>query len=270
MSIFNFSDSRLFLRHYINELPRGGRGEARKLAQYLSVSTTLISQILASQKSFTSEQAQHLTHYLGLSELEADYLMHLIQLERAGSVEVRKYWQSKLQEIKDRGLKLSNRVRPERVLNDQERSIFYSTPLYSAIRLYTSVGKRGKTVGEVAARFVIPLSRATEILRFLTETGLCVVKDERYQLGSQSTHLAQGSPHLLKHHSGWRVRAMRRAEDLAENELMYTAPVSLSEEDFAALRESMVQFIKTFLAKVHASPSEEVACFNLDFFWVKT
>ena len=171
---------------------------------------------------------------------------------------------------KERGQKLASRVKPERVLNDQERSIFYSTPLYSVIRLYTSIGKKGKTVGEVAERFEIPLGRATEILRFLTETGLCVVKDDRYHMGAQSTHLGQGSPHLLKHHSNWRVRAMRRAEDLAEKELMYTAPVSLSEEDFAVLRESMLQFIKSFLAKVHASPAEEVACFNLDFFWVKT
>jgi hypothetical protein len=50
---------------------------------------------------------------------------------------------------------------------------------------------------------------------------------------------------------------------------MYTAPVSLSRADFRALREEMVQFVQKFLKKVHASPAEEIACLNLDFFWIK-
>ena len=47
---------------------------------------------------------------------------------------------------------------------------------------------------------------------------------------------------------------------------MYTAPVSLSKADFEKLREEMIGFIKNFLAKVHTSPAEELACLNIDFF----
>lgn len=50
---------------------------------------------------------------------------------------------------------------------------------------------------------------------------------------------------------------------------MYTVQVSLSREDFSQLRESMVRFIKEFLKTVHASPAEEIANFNLDFFWIE-
>jgi hypothetical protein len=38
-------------------------------------------------------------------------------------------------------------------------------------------------------------------------------------------------------------------------------------EDFMALREEIVVFIKKFLEKVHASPAEEIAYLKLDFFW---
>jgi uncharacterized protein (TIGR02147 family) len=270
MSIFKFTDSRRFLRSYLAGLPKKGRGEARQLAQHLRVSTTLVSQVLAEQKSFTAEQAQRVITYLGLSEVEADYFMHLIQVERSGSAEVKKYWLGKLQEIRERGRKLPNLVKFDRVLNEQERSVFYSAPIYSAIRLFTSLNAKGKSVGDVAQRFQIPLARATEILRFLAETGLCVQHADRYQVGPQSTHLEPGSPHLLKHHNHWRVRAMRRCEDLSEKELMYTAPISISEADFALLRESMIDFIKGFLQTVKHSPAEELACFNLDFFWLKS
>ncbi len=224
---------------------------------------------MAGEKSFTSEQAQKLGKYLGLFGLEAEYLLFMVQLERAGSDELRKFWSGKLDELKDRALILSNRLRPKRVLNDQERSIFYSTALYSAIRLYTSVGDKGKSLIEIAERFEIPRTKAAEILKFLVEIGLCAQRGDRYFMGVQSTHLEQGSPHMLKHHSNWRIRAIRQSEELSETELMYTANVSLSKKDFEKLREKMVGFLKDFLTVVHDSPAEEIACLNLDFFWIK-
>ena len=81
--------------------------------------------------------------------------------------------------------------------------------------------------------------------------------------------IQRDSPHLLRHHSNWRIRAIQQSENLSAQELMYTAGVSLSKQDFNLLREEMVGFIKRFLSQVHASPAEEIACLNLDFFWIK-
>jgi hypothetical protein len=192
----------------------------------------------------------------------------MIQHERAGTTELKKYWRKKLDDLRTRALKLSERLQAECVLNDQERSVFYSSPLYSAIRLYTSIDK-GKTAAEISERFEITRQRAMEILNFLVSTGLCRIENDRYVMGAQSTHLEKGSPHLAKHHANWRVRAIQRSEDLSDHELMYTSVISLSKHDFEILREKMVADIKTFLKQVHDSPAEEVACFNLDFFWVK-
>ncbi len=236
MSIFDFSDSRPFLRSYIQSLPRKGRGESKRIAESLAISTTLMSQVLNEERSFTLEQAQRLAMDLGLTPLETDYLLFLVQKERSGSVELRKYWQTKLEELKSRALKLAERVQPNKVLNDQERSVFYSSAIYSAVRLFTSLGA-GKTLGEICERFELSRARAAEILNFLEATGLCRVEGERYRLGAQSTHLEQGSPHLLKHQANWRIRAIRQSENLTPKELMYTSVVSLSRADFDLLRE---------------------------------
>lgn len=269
MSIFNFDDSRPFLKHYLTTLPSKGRGEATKIARHLRISTTLVSQVLAGEKSFTPEQAQALVEYLGLAGLEADHFQFMIHFERAGTKELKKYWRGKLDELKTKALNLSQRVQPAKNLTDQERSVFYSTALFSAIRLYTSVGKDGKSLAEIAERFEISRAKAADILKFLVETGLCRLEDDRYSMGSQSTHVELGSPHLMRHHSNWRVRAIRQSEELSEEELMYTSVVSLSRRDFNLLREEMVKYIKEFLKTVHASPAEEIACFNMDFFWIK-
>jgi Domain of unknown function (DUF4423) len=154
-------------------------------------------------------------------------------------------------------------------LSDQERAIFYSSPLYTAIQVYTSLGSKGKSLDEICSRFDLTRKQAAEMLKFLVEAGLCAESDGRYTMGIQKTHLGHGSPYLPRHHSNWRVRAIQRSEDLLESELMYTAPVSLSKKDFENLREEMAIFIKKFLDRVHASEAEEIACLNLDFFWIK-
>lgn len=269
MNLLSQKTSKAVLKSYIASRPKNGRGEVSRIAEHLGVSTTLVSQVLAGEKVWTPEQAQALTEYLGLAPMEADYFSFLVQYERAGTTALRKFWEAKLEELRDRSLTLANRVVIDRVLSDQEKAIFYSTPLYSSIRLFTSVGEKGKSLDEIVERFEIPRTKAATMLSFLVETGLCKEQEGRYFLGVQKTHLAEGSPHLLRHHANWRIRAIRQSEELSPKELMYTVPVSLSREDFDVLREEMVQFIKSFLERVHASPAQEIACFNMDFFWIR-
>lgn len=269
MRIFEFTEISPFLRHYLHNLPRKGHGEVTRLARFLRVSTTLVSQVISGKKSFTPEQAQRLSTYMGFTNLEADYFTFMIQKDRAGSADLKKYWAAKLKELRDESMKLSKRVKVDRTLNDTERAVFYSTPLYSAIRLFTSTSEKGISLDQICERFEITRVKAAEMIKFLVETGLCVDDGGLFKMGAQKTHVEQGSPHLLKHHANWRIRAIRQSEDLLPTELMYTAPVSLSKKDFDFLREEMAAFIDKFLKKVHASPAEEIACFNLDFFWIK-
>lgn len=269
MNVFQQKGLRALLKQYIQQLPKRGRGEVSRIARHLRVSTTLVSQVLSGEKLFTVEQARALAPFLGFGELESAYLVYLVLWERAGTEELRAFWQEKLEELRERSLRVASRVSTDRKLSDTERAVFYSSALYSAVRLWCSTGKDGKTLDEICRRFGLSRAKAAAILRFLTEVGLAEERGGRFFLGAQKTHLEEGSPFLLRHHSNWRMRAVAGAEELSPEELMYTAPVSLSRQDFARLREEMLAFIKTFLARVHASPAEEVACLNLDFFWVR-
>jgi hypothetical protein len=240
-----------------------------RIAGALGISTSLVSQVVSGQKLFTPEQGQTLGEYLQLNELEQEYVSYLLQRDRAGSKSLRDFWNSKLERIRDQSRKVANRVVSDRKFTDADRAILYSNPLNSAIRLYTSVGEHGKTLEEIMKRFELTRPKALEILGFLTQTGLCRLEKGHYVMGVQKTHLEEGSPQLLRHHANWRLRAIRESETLSKEELMYTAPVSLSRADFESLREKMVVFIGEFLKQVHASPAEEIACFNMDFFWIK-
>lgn len=269
MKLFKKLSISNYLKEYIRQLPKGGRGEVSRLARHLQVSTTLISQILAGDKVFTPEQVQSLVGYLGLTPLEADYMTFLVQYERAGNKDLKNYWRGKLEEIKNKSLQVINRVTTDRTLSEEEKVQFYSSALYSAIRLYCTTSADGRSVDEVCERFDLSRSVANEMLQFLTSAQFCIEKNGKFLMGLQKTHTPFGSPHTVRHHMNWRVKALQYADKVNEQELMYTAPISLSRKDFESLREEMVVFIKNFLKQVHASSSEEVACLNLDFFWVR-
>lgn len=230
--IFEFKDYRAYLKRHIQSLPKRGFGESTKMAKYLSVSSTFMSHVLAGARTLTTEQSNLLAEYQGLSDLESDYFFYLVQLEKAGTQKLKNYCEKKLGAIKNQSLKVSSRVEYKKELNDEEKSIFYSHPWYSALHSYSAIKKEGITVEEFLERFDIERTKLFEILKFLKETNLCDYLNGRYKVGVQSTHVGTDSPHLLKHHTNWRLRAIQAGESLTSQELMYTANVSLSKDDF--------------------------------------
>lgn len=277
VSIFEFDTYREYLRAHIQSLPKGGRGELSSIAKLLRVNTTWISQIMSGSQDFTVDQAHALSLYLGHRELEMDYFFLLIQMERAATSDLKTHLKKKLKNLKNESLKVANRMDHQKKLSETERAIFYSSWIYSAVHVFSSLSdsgsnnesEGGKTLEEIAARFDLSRPRAVEILHFLTSSGIVTEQSGRYSPGVQSTFLEQGSPHLLKHHSSWRVKAIQKSETLSEKEMMVTGQYSLSREDFMKLREKLAGFLKELSESLKDTNPEEIVCLNLDWFYLQ-
>lgn len=268
MGIFDYLDYRDFLRNYIKKQPKRGRGEINKMAQFMGIHPSLLSQILSDTKNLTLEQAQYLSKYLGLTVVEREFLFNSVNLQRAGTPELRNYFKDKLTELRQQSLDLSKRVHQDRQLTAEETATFYSHWLYAAIWLSTSL-KNGRSLEEVVTLFRISRERAVEILLFLVNTKLSVLENNKYLMGPQSIHLERGSPHLVRHHANWRLRAIEASDKMTAEEMMYTAPLSLSVNDFKKLRSRLAEVVKEVTDVAIKSEAEDMACFNLDFFWIQ-
>lgn len=263
-SLFEFYSYRVFLQNYVRHLPKS-RGTLKAWSKHLGVHTTLVSQVMMGRRDFSEEQALDLTEYLGFSQFEKEYFLELLRLERAGSNQLKKHYSQRIAELKKSALQLSKRIETERKLTEQESSLFYSSWIYSAIRLSCTIGD-GLTIDEIVYKLKIPRSQITKALEFLRECNFVKLTDNRYQIGTQYTHLGKESSYLPRHHSNWRVKALQKIDHLTDKELMYTAPFSISEKHFDELRENLVQTIQEFLKKVKSSEGETVACLNIDLF----
>lgn len=266
--IFDFSNYRSFLKDFLKKKGSQKHGQIAKMANAIGVQPTLMSMVLAGKRDLSNEQSLELAHYLELAPLEKEYLILLVQHERAGSFRLKSYLKEKLEKIKSDAINTENRFGHEKVLSDQEQAVFYSSWLYSAIRLFCSTDNKGKTLDEICLKFSLPRPQAYNIVSFLKSAGLIVEEKDRLKLGVSRTFLNKNSVHISRNHLNWRMRALQNLEFMQDQEMMFTAPFSISISDFEKLRLQMAELIQNFLSLVKDSPAEEVACLNIDLFYV--
>jgi uncharacterized protein (TIGR02147 family) len=267
LEIVNFPNYRSLIRSFLERRAPKGRGEILKLAEFMGVHPTFVSQVLAGKKDFNMEQSFAVAEYLELTPVERKYFLLLVQKDRAGSKKLKDYLNQELADLRRSLLPIANQLKEHRSLTDEEKAVFYSSWKFSAIRLYCSLGS-GKTLEEICEYFRLSRQRALEILEFLVAKNLLLNSKGVYSLGSQHTHLPGDSPHIVRHHMNWRMRALQRHDSVTQEELAFTAPVSISKKDFLAIREKVLACIKESIEVAKNSDAEEVAFLNIDWLWL--
>jgi uncharacterized protein (TIGR02147 family) len=263
-SIFEFTDYKAFVREHVKSLPRGGHGQYRRMAKHLRVHTTLLSHVFRGDKELSAEQACGLASFLGLRELEQDYLLGLVDKNRAGSAELKRAIDRRLGVLRERHEQVEHRVPGARTLSAEHRATFYSHWCYSAVRLASSLPEL-RDAPAIAERLQLPLALVDATLEFLTAAGLIAHDGERYQLVAKRTHVSPTSPLAAAHHRNWRTQAMHRYERMTRRDFAFTSPISLSRSDALRIRELLVEAVASVTKIVEPSECETLALLNIDW-----
>lgn len=267
MDIFEIKNYKQIITNKIKTFPKRGHGQYSKMANYLGVHTTLLSQVINGPKDLTEEQALKVCEFFGFSKLQTHYFLALVRFERAGTSQLKSYIREEIEEVRSKSQDLASRIPHIKELSEYDRAIFYSNWYYCGIWLLTSIQGMGN-VESLSSALKIPKKKISSALEFLVQCQLCVIEDGEYKMGPQRTHVPADSPLVSRHHINWRLKNMERFAEIEQPEIVYTSPVTISRNDAAAVRRKIVEFIEEFSQKVRESPSEEMWCFNLD--WVKT
>ena len=265
MMIFQYLNYQDFLNDFFQTLPQQGRGQAKKLSEYLEVSSVVVSQVLNKQRDFSMENAFKVTQFLELSEFETSYFLKMVEYSKAGHFGLKEYLKNELQKMQKESKKISNRYHQKNELSDEDKFTFYSDPLYSSIRMASSLPSIN-TLEDIAEYFHLPHKRVKEMLEFLISRKLCMVEDGVIKRGTQNTFIPADSPYIKLHHSNWRKIAMDKAGNLSSEEMMYTAPMTLSKKDFELVRENLLKTIQETVKILGPSEDEVMVCLNIDFF----
>lgn len=262
--VFRYLSYKDFLNDYFETLPKGGRGQATKLAEHLKVSTVIISQTLKGERELSLENAFKTAEFLNFSPLESKYFVKLVEFQRAGHHGLKALYKEDLLKLRKESQEVKSKYREFSELKDEDKFQFYSDRFYSSIRMASSLPNLN-TSEDFANYFKIPLEKAEEIVSFLLKTKLCVKKENKITMGPQHTFVSASSPYIKNHHKNWRLYSISKIDNFnLEDELMYTAPISLSRETYLEIRKNLLKTIDETLKLVSPSPEEMVACLNID------
>ena len=244
------------------------RGMKAKMAEAAGCQPTYISQVLHGKSHLSPEQAERLARFLSLTKEETQFFLLLLNKDRAGSKELKAFYNQQIEERITQRLSVVNRLGANNVLTEEQHAIFYSSWQYLSIHMALTIPEL-QTREALSAYFNIDLERVDKVLEFLIKTGLAVANKNVYQTGTPVIRLGKDSPHIFRHHSHWRQQAIESLERETNLDLHYSAVVTLSKNDIIKLKERMLEQMKENIAIVRESREEEVYVYNLDFFSLK-
>lgn len=265
IDIYNFDSYKEFIRKWVQEQPRRGFGQFKKMADHLGVGTVLISQIFKGDREISEEQALRLCEYVGLLERQTKYFLCLVRIARAGTVKLKKLLLVERDSLRDEAKHLKQRIKSDKPLDDLQQSIFYSDWHYSAVRLATDIPTL-RTLSSLAERLDLPVDNVKKTLEFLVEAGLCEIKEGEISMGPRVVYLPADSPWVLSRQRAWRLRGLQKMELKSKEQLFITCPLVCSTKTAEIIKKKVLNLVDEILSEIKDSPSEELQCLNIDWF----
>lgn len=265
MNITDYLEYKPFLKEKIASFPKRGHGISRKLAEHLAVNSVVISQILAGSKHFTPEQALKVADFFFLTEMEKEYLLLLVQKERAGTDDLKKFVLVKIKKLQEESKTMKGRHTSDRELDETQKAQFYSNWYYSGVRLLATIPGKN-TPDKIAEHFQLPETQVREILEFLLRVGMVTESNGTFAIGSRFTMITRDSPFVNNHRRNWRLKALENLNSPAADTVHMSAPYSISAADYEWVHKKIMTLIEESSKKIFTGQAEHLACLNIDWF----
>ncbi len=265
MNIFTYND----YRDAINDLLKNklGRGAKVKLSETLNCNPGYISQVLGKSKiHFSAENIIKIASFLELNSEENEYLLNLLLFEKAGSSDLKNFYEKKIKQLQNENLKIVKKIKSTTgTLTDFAQSVYYSHWAYCAIHMVISI-THFKKVDEIARRLNLNSKFVGKVLTFLENEQLITKEKNGYSIGNTRIHLKSDSPHIKSHHQNFRHRAILSLTEENEFDLHYSSVLTLSHKDACKIKNLILKLITDKEEILIPSPNEDIVCLNLDFF----
>lgn len=263
MEIFNEDNYKAIVRNTIEAQPKKGRGQFRKLSEFLGISNVVISQVFSGEKDLTTEQAILTSKFLGFSDHEVDYFLLLVQRDRAGHFKLKNYYQEKILEIRQKVVHLKAHIKNSKTLDDITKQKYYSDWKYSAFRVSCARDDINTTF-DIAKYFRLDEVEVRGKCAFLLEHGLLNEVGGKLEIGESTIFIDKSSPMINSHRKNWRIAGFDKMS--VEENLFYVSPMCISKNLVDKTKQKLLALIKELHEEIPKEEGEELICFNIDLF----
>jgi uncharacterized protein (TIGR02147 family) len=249
------------------ESGKRARGFKARLARHLGCHTSYISQVLGDRVHLSLEHSMRVSDFLKHSVDERRYFALLVQKGKAGTPELKAFYQTQIDELKSRRQPIRERIQVADQLNTEDRATYYSAWWYAAIHVLTAFDDI-KTAEDIALRLRLNQQTVDHVLEFLVARGLVTHTPSGYRMGATRIHLGADSHLIARHHANWRLKAVEAQEQMNPRNLHYSAVIGISQKDALKLRSAMLDLIQNTEPVIRESKEEAPYVLLMDFFGV--
>lgn len=268
LELLKYRDYKKFLRDSA-KANKSLYGYKTRLAEAAGCRASYLSQVFNGAFDLMPEHGLGLSEFWGFSAEERDYFVLLIQLARAGTPQLTKYYEEQLNRISREYERRTLKSDASEISQAESRSLFYSSWHYTAIHDLTTF-PGGQTTEAIARRLELPKDLVEQALRALESMQLVRPHGIHWKATVNELIVPTDTYHSAQHISHWTHRAaldvMRPKRPLESFHKCWV--FGISPEDFQALRELLLEHIRKAQKIVPNSDRQELVCMNLNLFMV--
>lgn len=270
MNLFEFEDYKTYVRERIENMPKKGRGEFRRIAEVLGVSSTIVSHVFKGDRHLTSDQALQLSIHLGLNPLETRFFLTLVSMERAATHQLKDYYREELKTLAEQSKAIKNRLRKEiDVISEEFEAQYFSDWKYVAFHLMTALPGYNN-IDAISEYFQLPRDQVQQIVTKLINNRLLVEEDGELSTGPINAHLDASKSQLINaHRRNWRLKSLEKINRPASTDTFYSFLTTITPEVQEKIRGELLEVIARINKLGVESDVEELHCMNIDWFQVR-
>jgi len=268
MHIMDYICYKEFTQSWVLLQPKKGYGMWGKIAECLGKNSVQVSQIFKGDRDLGLDQSYLLTKFMKLTPLETKYFMAMVSHGHSGHFEAKEYWLDQLKSISGQFSNVKNRIKgKENELSKKDQSVFYSSWIYSAVRICCDIPKFNHP-SEIASYLGVSVRLVEEALQFLISVGLVKkVGTNKLEVGATKTHVSKISPHVRSHWKNWHLKAISKFEEAVEKDhLFFSATTAVDKKTAKEIKKILLDSTEKSFKTLESSKSEVVYTLNIDWF----
>ena len=148
-----------------------------------------------------------------------------------------------MKEVIDKKSDLKNRFDIKNSLKKVDQQVYYSNWLYACFHMMVAIPEF-QTALAISRHLNMPRVKIIEVMIFLEETGLSQKKGTHYEIGVTKIFLAKDSNLIQRHHTNWRMQAIRSIDINDIDDFHYSSVITMANADVPRVREIIIKAIE--------------------------
>lgn len=261
LDLFHENDFRSYIQKKL-KTESFGRGGKSRLAQHLGCQPSFISQVLKGVNTLSLEQAFKMNIFLGHSDLEKSYFMTLVEADKAGSLELQRYYVQKLELIREQAKLIENRITHDEI-SESETIQYYNNWNHVRIHHLANIPKY-RQLTSLKEKLNIPEAEFKKCLDFLLEKKLLVLEGDHLTMGFKKLYIKKNSPVVNLAHINARLQNIHNLKNAGVDSLNFGANLTISEKNYKVFRNKLVLLLEELYTLVEEDEPERMCSFVVD------